>query len=127
MGMMIFEHGIEVVVGRRQFHHAKKFIKRSKRRISLERDQAGNKDSHEIRVIGKSRGWYFEAARCIGYVPADVADKLFDAGLDDKVTARLQLIYTEGREFMSIRFDLLGPKDEYEKFHSRKTSRGAYY
>ena len=101
--------------------------RRSKRRISLEREQDRNSDSHAIRVIGKSRGWYFEAARCIGYVPADIADKLVDAGLDDKVKARLQLIYTEGRKSMGIRFDLLGPKDAYEKFCSRKTANNTYY
>lgn len=123
MGMKIFEHGVEVVMARQRFSYANKFVRRSKRRLYLQREPANKHDSHAIKVIGKSKGLFFEANKCIGYVPADIARKLVLTGLEDKVKARLQLIYREGKGPLNIRFDLLGPLDDYQKYCSWKHTR----
>jgi hypothetical protein len=114
-GMLVFEHGVELVMEKQHLHNAKMFIRRSNRRIYLERREDNSQESNTIRVIGKSQGWFFKVAKCIGYVPTDVADKLVAAGLDDRVSARLQMII-KNRTSIDIRFDLLGHKDDLGKF-----------
>jgi hypothetical protein len=116
--MQIFEHGVEVAGVNNRLHDARKFVKRSRRRIYLERVPDNKHDSNSIRVIGKSKGWFFEKNKCIGYVPTDIAEKLVLAEMEDKVTARLQLVSIEDRNSIGIRFDILGPKDYYKKYCS---------
>ena len=117
MGMRVFEHDIEVVVNKR-FHAARNFAKRHKRRIYLNRVMDHTGDTRELRVIGKSEGWFFEKSDCIGYVPADIVDKLVRTGMEDKVKIRLQMISSDSRHSIHIRFDIFGPKDDYEKYRS---------
>lgn len=117
-GMRIFEQDVEVAGVKRHYYYAKKFVSGSKRSIYLQRGSDRNCDPNAIRVIGKSKGRFFEVKRCIGYVPANVAKKLVIAGLEDKVKARLQLIDTPGKDSTYIRFVLLGSIDDYEKYCS---------
>jgi hypothetical protein len=117
--MQIYEHGVEVAEVNKRLHHAWKFAKRSKRRIFLERTSDHKFTPYAIRVIGKSKGWFFERRKCIGYVPADVAVKLIDTGIEDKVMAHLQLISINNKHSVEIRFDILGPKNDYKKYSSR--------
>ena len=118
MGMKIYAHGINVVVPNNRRRIAKKFVKRRKRRIYLQRESANRNESNTIRVIGKARGWFFESQKCIGFVPEAIANKLVITGMEDKVKARLQLIAVEDRDSVNIRMDLLGPLDNYETFCS---------
>ena len=118
LGMRVFEHGIDVAVDKR-VRAAKNFAKRHKKRIYLSRVTSHTVDMREIRVIGKSKGWFFERRKCIGYVPADVAVKLIDTGIEDKVMAHLQLISINNNHSVEIRFDILGPKNDYKKYSSR--------
>lgn len=118
-GMRIFEYGVELDgVGKRS-SHAKKFVKRSLRRIYLQRDPDNKPDATAVRVMGKSKGWFFTAEKCIGFVPPGIARKLVNAGLADKVTVRLQLISTEDRNSVHIRFDMLGRMSDYENYSTR--------
>jgi len=121
--MRVYEYGVEVAGVRKRYFQAKRFVRRSNRKIYLQRESGSRKNSIAIRVIGKSRGWFFEAKKCIGYVPADVASKLVVTGIEGKVQARLQMIYIEDRNSSYIRFDILGPKDDYENYASRKNAR----
>jgi HIRAN domain len=116
MGMQVFEYGVEVAGISKRFHDARKFAKRNKRRIYLERVPDNKRESNAIRVIGKSRGWLFERKKCIGYVPADIARKLVLNEMEDKVTTRLQLVSINDKKSIEIRFDILGSKDYYEKY-----------
>jgi hypothetical protein len=117
MDMHVFEHGIEVAVNK-HFHAAKNFAKRHKRRIYLHRVTNHLHDPSVIRVIGKSKGWFFEKNQCIGYVPADIADKLVRTDTEDKVEVRLQMISINRKQSIAIRFDILGTKDDYKKYSS---------
>ena len=117
MGMRVFEHSVDVAVNKR-VHAARNFAKRHKRRIYLSRVPGHTVDKREIRIIGKSKGWFFEKSKCIGYVPSDIADKLLHANLDDKVKLRLHMISINGKHSINVRFDIFGPKDDYEKYTS---------
>ena len=121
--MRVFEYGVEVAGIRNRYFHAKRFVRRSKRKIYLQPEPGNRQNSTAIRVIGKSRGWFFEVNNCIGYVPADIARKLVVTGIQDKVEARLQMIYLEDRDSSYIRFDILGSKDDYDAYSSRNSSR----
>jgi len=114
--MRIYEHGVEVAGVSNRLHGAKKFAKRSKRRIYLERVLENRHEPNTIRVIGKSKGWFFVRKKCIGYVPEDIAKKLVLSEMEDKVTTRLKYISSDDENFIEIRFDILGSKDEYEKY-----------
>jgi hypothetical protein len=116
IGMRVFEHGIEVAVKKR-FHAARNFAKRHNRRIYLSRATVHADDPGAIRVIGKSKGWFFEKTGCIGYVPSDVADKLLRTNLEHKVKVRLQMISIDDKHSIKIRFDILGPRDDFEKYN----------
>jgi hypothetical protein len=118
-GMKIYAHGVDVVVPNQRQRIARKFARRRKRRIYLRREPGDRNGSNAIRVIGKSRGWFLNSKQCIGYVPEDIARKLVTTGIEDKVIARLQLIDIEDRNSINIRFDLLGPLNEYHEYHSR--------
>ncbi len=117
-GMQIFEYGVEVAGVSKRFHAARRFLKRSKRRIYLERAPDNKHAPNAIRVIGKSKGWFLEKNKCIGYVPGDIAKKLVLNEMEDKVTTRLQLVSIDGKNSLEIRFDILGSKYFYEKYCS---------
>jgi len=93
-------------------------MRRSKRRIYLQRESDNKRGSDSIRVMGKSKGWFFEVKKCLGYVPADIARKLVITGAEDRVKVRLQSIYIAGKDSSYIRFDLMGPMDVYKDYCS---------
>lgn len=118
IGMRIFEQGIDVAELNERHHAARKFVKRHRRRIYLDRIRDKKDGTSAIRVIGKSKGWFLESSQCIGYLPADIAEKLVRANLENKVKARLQMISIDDKHTLAIRFDIFGPKDDYERYRS---------
>lgn len=118
MGMQVIEHGIEVSGVNYRFNTVKKFAKRRKKRIYLKREPGNKNPPNKIKVIAKSKGWFFETKKCIGYVPTDIANQLIDTGLEERVKVRLRLIWIEDKNYMGVRFDLVGRNDAYEKYHS---------
>lgn len=117
MGMRVFEHSVDVAVNKRT-RAARNFAKRHKRRIYLSRVPDHTVDARAIRVIGKSKGWFLEKSKCIGYVPSDIADKLLHTNMGNKVKLRLHMISVDDKRSVSVRFDIFGPKDDYEKYSS---------
>ena len=115
MGMRIFEHSVDVAVNNR-IRAARNFAKRRKRRIYLSRVTDYTADTRAIRIIGKSKGWFLDKSACIGYVPPDIAEKLLRTNMDDKVKVRLHMISIDKRHSVTIRFDMFGPKDDFEKY-----------
>lgn len=115
-GMTVYEHGVEIADARWRQARAKRFVKRRKRHIYLQPETHGRHDSPAIRVMGRSRGLFFEHRRCLGYLPDTVARKLLTVGLEDQVSARLQLIIIEDTGPVHIRLDLLGPADQYDRY-----------
>jgi hypothetical protein len=117
-GMQTFEEGIEVWGVEHRFNTAKNFAQRSKRKLYLERDTRNKHDPNAIRVMGKYSHWLFRRKKCIGYVPTDVAKQLVKTELVDKVEARLSMIWLENRSYIGIRFDIVGPENDYKKYCS---------
>ena len=115
--MRVFENGIDVAVDKR-VRAARNFAKRHKKRIYLSRVTSHTVDMREIRVIGKSKGWFFEKSECIGCVPADIADKLLHTKMDDKVKVRLDMISIDDKNSITVRLYLFGPKEDFEKYSS---------
>jgi hypothetical protein len=118
MGMLVFEHSVDVTEVNERHHAARKFVKRHKRRIYLDRITDQKNVPSAIRVIGKSKGWFFERSKCIGYLPADIADKLIRTNLGNKVKVQIHMILIDDKATLNIRFDIFGPKDDYEKYSS---------
>ena len=117
IGMRIFEHNVDVAVDKR-LRAAKKFAQRHRRRIFLSLDTRNTVDARAIRINGKSKGRFFENSKCIDYVPHDIADKLLRTNMDDKVKVRLHMISVDNKRSVTIRFDLFGPKDDFEKYRA---------
>ena len=113
--MPVFEHGVEVLVDKHA-RAARSFANRHKRRLYLERITDHSDHQSAIRVIGKSKGWFFEKSKCIGYVQANIAEKLISATIEDKVKVRLHMISTDEMRSIEIRFDIFGSKNDYEKY-----------
>lgn len=118
LGMKIIEHGIEVSDVKHRYYTVKKFARRRKRRIYLERVLNNKEDLNAIRVIGKSKGWFFESNKCIGYVPTDIAKQLIATGLENKVKVQPQLIWVDDKHHLGVRFDIVGLENDYEKYCS---------
>jgi hypothetical protein len=114
--MKVYEHGIDVLGVNQRSSYARYFVKRSMRKIYLQTEPGNKRVSNTMRVMGKSKGWFFEVEKCIGYVPADIARKLVVSGMENKVKARLQMICIEDKDSIDIRFDVLGPTIDYERY-----------
>lgn len=121
-GMKVFEHGLEVIGVNSRKSYARRFLKRSMRQIYLQPDSDNELDSDTLLVMSRSRGWFLQTKKCIGYVPADVARKLIVTGMENRVIIRLQLIYIEDKDLVHIRFNVLGPIVDFEKYSSGSDS-----
>lgn len=99
---------------------AAKFCKASKRELSLRREPSNSHDANAIMVMGSSKGWLGRTEKHLGYVPADYAAKLVALNLADLVRARLLKTYVGEDGFVEIEFQIVGPKDLYERFSPRK-------
>ena len=116
LGMRTFEEGVEVSGVERRYNSARRFAQQSKRKLYLEREKRNKKDPHAIKVMGKYSHWLFKRKKCIGYVPSDVARQLVEAELVDRVEARLSMIWIQDKHYLGIRFDIVGPKNDFEKY-----------
>ena len=114
--MRIYEHGIDMLGVNHRSSYARYFVKRSMRKIHLQALPGNKRDSNTMKVMGKSKGWFFEVERCIGFVPADIARKLVVSGMENSVKVRLQMICIEDNDSINIRFDILGPTDDFERY-----------
>ena len=115
-GMTVYEDDVEVVGVGNPCRHARKFLKRSKRRIYLQREPGNTHEADAIKVMGRSKGWFREVRKCIGYVPSDIARRLVASGVDSRVMAKLHLVSIRDRDSIQIRINLLGPLSDYEKY-----------
>ena len=112
-GMRIFEQGVSVAGVKHRFYDAKMFARRSNQSIYMERDPNNQHDPNAIKIMGKSKGWFFEVEKCIGYIPAGLAKLIVSKGMEERVQVRLREIFIGDREYVGISFDILGPKKDY--------------
>lgn len=118
-GMTIYEHGVEIAGTVQRHARVRHFARRRRRFIYLQPETDAMDDYLAIRVMGRSRGFFFEKQRCLGYLPEPVARRLRRARLENRVSALLQLIIIEDTGPVHIRLVLLGPADQYDRYTGR--------
>lgn len=116
--MCVLEKNVEVEGVEFHRYDAERFMLRSNRSIFLVREPDNRHDPNLIKVIGKSKNRFLKARKCIGYVPADISNRIVKAGVEKKVQAQLREAVIGDRRHIRINFDLLGPKDVYDKYRS---------
>jgi hypothetical protein len=81
-----------------------------KQSLELEREPKNQYDSNAIKIIGLISTKRYH----IGYLPAEMAKKIVLGKFWPNVKARLRMV--QAREYINVKFDLLGPigrKKEY--------------
>lgn len=96
------------------------FCKAQDRELALEREPGNPHDANAIKLIGSWKGWFGRKSRHLGYVPADMAAKLAETGLADTVRPRLMKTYLGTDGFVEIEFQVIGPKEHYERLRPPK-------
>ncbi|WP_421928632.1 HIRAN domain-containing protein [Neoaquamicrobium sediminum] len=79
-------------------------------------------DKNALKLIGSWKGWFRKKSAHLGYVPADIAAKLADAGLVHVVRPRLMKTYLGTNDFVEIEFQIIGPSEHYDQLRPRKAS-----
>lgn len=87
--------------------------------LELEREPRNQHDPNAIKIIGVVQGWFFKRRYHIGYVPADMSRKLVLGKFWPNVAANLRLV--EAREYINVKFDLLGPSGRKKEYTLLKT------
>lgn len=86
------------------------FIRGSRQILELEREPNNPKDKNAIKLIGVTpTARYF-----VGYVPKEISNALVKTDLLEKVEPRLDRTYHGVKDFVEIRFQIIGLK-EYKK------------
>lgn len=84
-------------------------------RIEFERNALNPHDSNAIMVNGIGDGQKF----FLGYVKRDVAQAIAEADVFDRLRPRLMTIFvSKDREYVEVKFQILGPKSEWKKFET---------
>jgi hypothetical protein len=82
--------------------------------LELEPEPNNPADQNAIKVIGTAKtGRYF-----IGYVPREDAKQIVNSGLAADVRARLVRIFIGKNGYVDIRWQIIGPKKDKQKFDS---------
>lgn len=93
-------------------HDASLFIRDKCQTLELERESDNPKDKNAIRVIGITpTSRYF-----IGYVPKEISEVLVKLDLLNKVEPRLDRTYHGGEDYVDIRFQIIGLKENKKQF-----------
>lgn len=99
------------------------FCKAHGRELALEREPGNRHDANAIKLIGSWKGWFGRKSRHLGYVPSDMAAKLAETGLVSTVRPRLMKTYLGTDGFVEIEFQVIGPKEHYERLRPPKPAR----
>ena len=87
--------------------------------LKLEPEPNNKHDKNAIRVIsGCSKGWFGTNRRFIGYVPKEISKKIIEGGIWEQIKPRLTDAYVGNSGYVSIMFQILGPKELEHLFKS---------
>lgn len=91
---------------------ASRFIRGTSQSLEFESEPSNPKDKNAIKVIGvTSSSRYF-----VGYIPKDIANALVKTGLLNKIQLRLDRTYHGIKDFVEIRFQIIGLKEDKKQF-----------
>jgi hypothetical protein len=97
------------------------FIKSGCETLEFEREPNNPKDKNAIKVIGVTpTARYF-----VGYVPKEISKRIIKTGLFDQVRPRLDRTYYGVGDFLEIRFQVIGLKDNKKIFDAYSESHPA--
>jgi len=120
-GMQIYDGG--EVAG---IHHRKaaasKFIRGRGHSLELVREPRNRHDPNAIQVFGSVAGLFGRKRLLLGYVPADMAEKVATAGVFDSILPRLRYLRLDG-EYVTVSFEILGPKALLERYRPKRRKR----
>ena len=88
------------------------FIRDSHQTLEFEREPNNPKDKYAIKLIGVTpTSRYF-----VGYVPKEISKLLVKTGLLDKVEPRIDRTYHGIKDYVEIRFQIIGLKENKKQF-----------
>lgn len=91
---------------------ASQFIRGTLQTLEFELEPNNPKDKNAIKLMGVTpTARYF-----VGYVPKEISKALIKTGLLDKVEPRLDRTYHGIRDFVTIRFQIIGLKENKKQF-----------
>jgi len=102
---------------------ALKFIHNSDQHLELEKEENNKFDPNAIKIIGVSKGWFFNSRNHIGYVPKEISKQINATELFEMVKPRVTRTYEDDNDFIEIQFQIIGPKDkktQYDGFLKNK-------
>jgi hypothetical protein len=88
------------------------FIRSGCETLEFEREPNNPKDKNAIRVMGITP----TARHFVGYVPKEISKRIMKAGVFDKIRPRLDRTYHGVVDFLEIRFQIIGLKEDKRKF-----------
>jgi len=115
-GYQIYESRLEVAGIQHRKDSALNFAKGSNQIIELEREKSNKHDPNAIKVIGVSKGWFFTKRNFIGYVPKEVSAHIIASKLWSDIQTRLEWISVSDNGYVSIIFQLIGPKSKKDQY-----------
>lgn len=119
-GFQIYERMLTVAGITFRRKDAAAFAKGKRPWLEIEREPGNTYDPNAIKVIGCSKGFFGDKRRFIGYIPKEVSKLIVEGDYLDKVLPRLDRAYVGYDDFVEIRFQIIGPKDEKDDFFRNK-------
>jgi hypothetical protein len=126
-GMSIFFADEEVAGVQHRLSNVRAFASGRHHALRLEREPNNPHDPNAIKVIGIYKGWFFTHRVHIGYVPAEIAEEIAERNLFSQIQPLLKNIWWGGyvRDYIVVRFDILGPKPPKEPREAKSKVRRA--
>ena len=76
------------------------------------------KDVNAIQIVGSRKGFFGQVSKPLGYVPAAISSYVADSKLLEELMVRPKRLYVSDNGYIEFIFDILGPKELYEKYKS---------
>ena len=115
-GYRIFEKEFSIAGAH---HHKKDFFKVVKKgdvEFRMQTEPQNKHDPNAIAIFGARKSFFGQIDKKIGYIPAEIASQLADAGVSDQIILRPKALYISDDSFIDMKFDLLGPKESYKQY-----------
>ncbi len=117
-GFEVFEDALLVAGVAYRRENVIEFIRGRDRSLDFEAEPPGSKFPDAIRVVGCTRGTFGPQRRHLGYVPAEVAEKINRGGLRGQVRPRLWKTYIGDDGYVEVGFQLLGPAGRQSDYNN---------
>ena len=73
-------------------------------------------DPNAIQIIGTTKGMFSSKQHIIGYVPAEIAARIANGDWFSRLIPRLRYLRLTNDGYITIEFDIIGPKGEKKAY-----------